>query len=51
MSERFHVYKTGEHEPEHTLSSSCWCHPEISSKDAVTGIEVWVHRERKELEQ
>lgn len=51
MSERFHVYKTGEHEPEHSMSSSCWCGPEMTSKDPVSGNEAWTHRERKELEQ
>ncbi len=51
MSERFHVYKTGEHEPEHVLVASCWCGPEMTERDPVTGNEVWTHKERKELEQ
>ena len=51
MIERFHVYKTGENEPEHTMSPSCWCNPEMTSNDAVTGNEVWAHSERKEIEQ
>lgn len=30
---------------EHLEDAKCWCHPELSYIDEVTGTEVWAHRE------
>jgi len=48
-TERAHIYKVGDDEPDHEMLPTCWCNTVMTYKD-VDG-EVWTHRERKELEQ
>jgi len=47
--ENIHVVPT-EGRP-HEVSKNCWCEPEMTYKDDITGKEVWSHKGYEELEQ
>ena len=49
--ERYHIFKDGEGEPEHTLDIHCFCQPYMHYVDIESGIAVYVHRERSEMLQ
>ena len=39
-----HVVPIFEGEPVHEESTNCWCEPELTYNDEVTGQRVWSHR-------
>lgn len=45
------IHVVPEEGKEHFENKDCWCHPELSYKDADTLIEVWVHKGYEKLNQ
>lgn len=39
-----HVFPQFPDEPEHDVTNSCWCEPEIDYLDPETGVAVWLHK-------